>query len=94
MHLEDSINGLNRMSLIIAQRADSDMVPETNAEKEPAHRAEEEHLVQEPKNRASYSYTHGLWICCQCGDGPKYYSNQVACWECHHYSCPNCTLVK
>ncbi|KAL3478262.1 hypothetical protein BJX99DRAFT_224549 [Aspergillus californicus] len=35
-----------------------------------------------------------MWICCQCGDGPKVYTRQSACIECHHYSCASCTLVK
>ncbi|KAL3482144.1 hypothetical protein BJX99DRAFT_217433 [Aspergillus californicus] len=28
-----------------------------------------------------------MWICCQCGDGPKVYINQSICIECHHHSC-------
>ncbi|KAL4804114.1 hypothetical protein BDV18DRAFT_35704 [Aspergillus unguis] len=28
-----------------------------------------------------------MWICCQCGDGPKVYKYQPRCVTCNHFAC-------
>ncbi|KAL2013694.1 hypothetical protein VTN00DRAFT_1219 [Thermoascus crustaceus] len=41
--------------------------------------------------------THGptyMYICCNCGDGPKVYKNQPRCIMCEHTACENCEQVK
>ncbi|KAB8258367.1 hypothetical protein BDV32DRAFT_125994 [Aspergillus pseudonomiae] len=35
-----------------------------------------------------------LYICCQCNDGPKLYSNQPRCVICQHTACSDCRPVK
>ncbi|KAL3468633.1 hypothetical protein BJX64DRAFT_10908 [Aspergillus heterothallicus] len=35
-----------------------------------------------------------MYICCQCGDGPKLFANQPLCCSCNHKPCNICTLVK
>ncbi|KAL2809558.1 hypothetical protein BJX63DRAFT_435031 [Aspergillus granulosus] len=58
-----------------------------------------EHVSHPQHILSSYGHmsirTHAsMYICCQCGDGPKLYVNQAACCECHHVACDGCTLVK
>ncbi|GIK00241.1 hypothetical protein Aspvir_004261 [Aspergillus viridinutans] len=40
-----------------------------------------------------YSQTY-MYICCQCGDGPKVYNVQPRCTECNHIVCSSCKPVK
>ncbi|KAJ5906882.1 uncharacterized protein N7473_003798 [Penicillium subrubescens] len=40
-----------------------------------------------------YTQTY-MYICCQCGDGPKVYNNQPRCIGCDHEACGSCTQVK
>ncbi|KAF7167458.1 hypothetical protein CNMCM6106_003018 [Aspergillus hiratsukae] len=40
-----------------------------------------------------YSQTY-MYICCQCGDGPKVYNVQPRCIECQHIVCSGCKPVK
>ncbi|RWQ96065.1 hypothetical protein C8Q69DRAFT_230260 [Paecilomyces variotii] len=35
-----------------------------------------------------------LYICCQCGDGPKVYDVQPRCVTCNHSACSRCTHVR
>ncbi|KAJ5317505.1 hypothetical protein N7508_002013 [Penicillium antarcticum] len=35
-----------------------------------------------------------MYICCNCGDGPKIYNVQPKCIECDHVACSSCTNVK
>ncbi|KAE8156544.1 hypothetical protein BDV40DRAFT_280868 [Aspergillus tamarii] len=35
-----------------------------------------------------------LYICCQCQDGPKLYTNQPQCVMCSHVVCSGCRPVK
>lgn len=46
-----------------------------------------------PAARTRYARTD-LYICCQCGDGPKVYQNQSRCVACDHDVCPKCIPVK
>ncbi|KAL2821339.1 hypothetical protein BDW59DRAFT_110093 [Aspergillus cavernicola] len=118
MHLEDSISGLNRMSLIIAQRASANT--ETNApdrarNKQPSHQLSLQPIRQpisqqlqqlldrssrQSHSRASYEGGGGggleisMWICCNCGDGPKVSHHETVCIACHHISCSTCRYVK
>ncbi|KAL2849190.1 hypothetical protein BJY01DRAFT_210806 [Aspergillus pseudoustus] len=43
--------------------------------------------------RHNYSYPE-MYICCQCGDGPKIWGNQPICVICQHQACDVCTHVK
>ncbi|KAF4214391.1 hypothetical protein CNMCM8980_009210 [Aspergillus fumigatiaffinis] len=40
-----------------------------------------------------YSQTY-MYICCNCGDGPKVYNVQPRCTECNHIVCSSCKPVK
>ncbi|EAW12753.1 uncharacterized protein ACLA_011800 [Aspergillus clavatus NRRL 1] len=40
-----------------------------------------------------YSNTY-MYICCQCGDGPKVYNVQPQCIICQHIACSSCREVK
>ncbi|KAL4788674.1 hypothetical protein BJX76DRAFT_315386 [Aspergillus varians] len=44
--------------------------------------------------RQGYYSSVQMWICCQCGDGPKLLPNQSQCVECHHSVCSSCSSAK
>ncbi|CAI7626003.1 Zinc finger, RanBP2-type [Penicillium expansum] len=35
-----------------------------------------------------------MYICCQCGDGPKLYNMQPTCYVCSHQACSNCPTAQ
>ncbi|KAL4877512.1 hypothetical protein BJY04DRAFT_222067 [Aspergillus karnatakaensis] len=47
-----------------------------------------------PIRRRNYLSHVNMWICCNCGDGPKLHSVQSTCVQCHHDICGSCTEVK
>lgn len=44
---------------------------------------------------AAQCYTEtAMYVCCQCGDGPKVYDHQPRCIICQHEACGDCQHVK
>lgn len=59
------------------------------------HRGPSSALIGNPDMNGTYAAPADghLYICCQCGDGPKIYEVQPQCVCCHHRACSHCTHV-
>lgn len=61
-------------------------------------------IVRQPQQQAVLSITAPggikpynatyMYICCQCGDGPKVFNHQPRCIRCNHDACSKCKEVK
>ncbi|KAL4904522.1 hypothetical protein BDW74DRAFT_154047 [Aspergillus multicolor] len=44
--------------------------------------------------RPKYFSETDMYVCCNCGDGPKVYSHNPVCVQCHHHACSACAHIK
>ncbi|KAL5052284.1 hypothetical protein BDW71DRAFT_170602 [Aspergillus fruticulosus] len=49
--------------------------------------------IRNPLTNGAYYAASDIWVCCQCGDGPKVYTHSTQCVVCNHAVCESCTRV-